>query len=172
MLNYNPFPSKSCSTTHLHVLPSNPMILKASPKHFLSMGGQERKRKINFKTAVSLLNLKTSLKFCFLSLSKCWKLILCIWNRRLCEVLNSQTAFWLFVAWQWPEKSLICFKKQFSATFPGVNGLKIMTEHATYLRGLITAPFHCLRNGRSLLWPVKWKRLLYVLMTSCSTSVT
>ena len=98
----------------------------------ISYQWEERKRKINFKTTVSLLNLKTNLKFCFLSMIKCWKLILCIWNRRLCEVLNSQTAFWLIVARQWPENSLISFKKQFSATFPGVNGLKIMTEHATY----------------------------------------
>ena len=98
----------------------------------ISYQWEERKRKINFKTTVSLLNLKTNLKFCFLSMIKCWKLILCIWNRRLCEVLNSQTAFWLIVARQWPENSLISFKKQFSAKFPGVNGLKIMTEHATY----------------------------------------
>ena len=98
----------------------------------ISYQWEERKRKINFKTTVSLLNLKTNLKFCFLSMIKCWKLILCIWNRRLCEVLNSQTAFWLIVARQWPENSLISFKKQFSAKFPGVNGLKILTEHATY----------------------------------------
>ena len=47
-------------------------------------------------------------------------------------MLNSQTAFWLIAARQWPENILISFKKQFSAKFPGVNGLKIMTEHATY----------------------------------------
>ena len=98
----------------------------------ISYQWEERKPKINLKTTVSLLNLKTNLKLCFLSMIKCWKLILCIWNRRLCEVLNSQTAFWLIVAKQWPENSLISFKKQFSAKFPGVNGLKIMTEHATY----------------------------------------
>ena len=98
----------------------------------ISYQWEERKPKINLKTTVSLLNLKTNLKLCFLSMIKCWKLILCIWNRRLCEVLNSQTAFWLIVARQWPENSLISFKKQFSAKFPGVNGLKIMTEHATY----------------------------------------
>ena len=40
------------------------------------------------------------------------------------------------------------------------------------MRGLITAPFHCLRNSRSLLWPVKWKRLLYGIITSCPTSGT
>ena len=33
---------------------------------------------------------------------------------------------------QWPENSFISLKNQFSATFPGVNRLKIMTEHATY----------------------------------------
>ena len=98
----------------------------------ISYQWEERKPKINLKTTVSLLNLKTNLKLCFLSMIKCWKLILCIWNRRLCEVLNSQTAFWLIAAKQWPENSLISFKKQFSAKFPGVNGLKIMTEHATY----------------------------------------
>ena len=98
----------------------------------ISYQWEERKPKINLKTTVSLLNLKTNLKLCFLSMIKCWKLILCIWNRRLCEVLNSQTAFWLIVARQWPENSFISFKKQFSAKFPGVNGLKIMTEHATY----------------------------------------
>ena len=119
----------------------------------ISYQWENRKRETNVKTAVSLLNLKTSLKFCFLSMIKCWKLILCIWNRRICEVLNSQTAFWLIVARQWPENSLISFKKQFSAKFPGVNGLKIMTEHATYFEkadhstlisfGWETADRHC-----------------------------
>ena len=138
----------------------------------ISYQWEERKWKINLKTAVSLLNLKTSLKFCFLSMIKCWKLILCIWNRRLCEVLNSQTAFWLTVARQWPENSLITFKKQFSTKFPGVNGLKIMAEHATYFEKADHSTFPLFEKLQIiLLWPVKWGRFLYVLMTSCSTSV-
>ena len=47
-------------------------------------------------------------------------------------MFNSRTAFWLVVARQGPENSLIRFKKQFSAKSPGVNEIKIMTEHATY----------------------------------------
>ena len=35
------------------------------------------------------------------------------------------------------------------------------------------APFHCFRTSRSFLWPLKWSsRLLFVIMTSCSMSVT
>ena len=118
----NPFPLKSCSTTHLHVLLSNPMILKL-PQN-ISYQWEERKWKINLKTAVALLNLKTSLKFCFLSMIKCWKLIHCIWNRRLCEVLNSQTAFRLFVARQWQENSLISIKKTIFCNITRLNWVK------------------------------------------------
>ena len=46
--------------------------------------GEERKQKVNVKTAVSLLNPKTILKFCFLHMPEHCKLIFCIWIRRLC----------------------------------------------------------------------------------------
>ena len=45
-------------------------------------GGKERKRKVKVKTAVSLLNPKTILKFCFLRMPELHKLICCIWLRR------------------------------------------------------------------------------------------
>ena len=126
----------------------------------ISYQWEERKRKINVKTAVSLLNLKTSLKFCFLSMIKCWKLILCIWNRRLCEVLNSQTAFWLIVAKQWPENSLISFKKIIFCKISRSKWAKNKDWACnTFSEGWSLHLSIVLRNSRSLLWPVKWKRL-------------
>ena len=122
MLNYKPIPLEILFHYNLTYKSFYLILWSFKLSQNISYQWEERKRKINVKTAVSFLNLKTSLKFCFLSMIKCWKLILCIWNRRLCEVLNSQTAFWLIVAKQWPENSLISFKKQFSAKFPGVNG--------------------------------------------------
>ena len=41
--------------------------------------GEERKRKVKDKIAVSLLNPKTILKFCFLPMPELCKLIFCIW---------------------------------------------------------------------------------------------
>ena len=43
---------------------------------------EERKRKVNVKTAVSLLNPKTISKFCFLRMPELRKVIFCIWIRR------------------------------------------------------------------------------------------
>ena len=95
------FPWKSCSTTHLPFLSSNPKILKAFLKTFPTKmkptkcparekknearkvkkrGGEKAKGKV--KTAVSLLNPKTILKFCFLYIPELRKLIFCSWIRR------------------------------------------------------------------------------------------
>ena len=87
---------KSCSTTHLPFLSSNPKILKAFPKmkptkcqakekkwgKKSEKRGEEKKWKVILKTAVSLLNPKTITKFCFLHMPKLRKLIFCIWIRR------------------------------------------------------------------------------------------
>ena len=160
MLNYKPIPLEILFHYNLTYTSFYLILWSFKLSQNISYQWEERKRKINVKTAVSLLNLKTSLKFFFLSMIKCWKLILCIWNRRLCEVLNSQTAFWLIIARHWPENSLISLKKQFSAKFWGVNGLKNRVWE--------TADHYCGQwNGKGK----SWKRLLYVLITSCSTSV-
>ena len=95
------FPWKSCSITHLPFLSPNPKILKAflktlptkmkptkCPAREKKWGkkskkrGEERKQKVKFKTAVSLLNPKTISKFCFLPMPKLRKLIFCIWIKR------------------------------------------------------------------------------------------
>ena len=91
-------PRKSFSTTHLPFLLPNPKILKAFLKAFSTKmkptkcpanekpwgnksetRGEERKRKVKVKIAVSLLNPKTILKFCFLRMPELCKLIFCIW---------------------------------------------------------------------------------------------
>ena len=97
------FPWKSCSTTHLPFLSSNPKILKAFPQFFPTnmkptkcpakeknkwakkseKRWEERKRKVKVKTAVSLLNPKIS----FLCIPELRKLIFCIWIRRPLSVL-------------------------------------------------------------------------------------
>ena len=93
-------PWKSCSA-HLPFLSPNPKILKAflktiptkmkptkCPAREKKWGkksekrGEERKRKVKVKTAVSLLNPKTMSKFCFLRMPELCKLIFCIWIRR------------------------------------------------------------------------------------------
>ena len=93
-------PWKSCSITHLPFLSSNPKILKAFLKTFPTKmkptkcpakekkmrqknwkRGEERKRKVEVKTAVSLCQ-----KFCFLCMPELHKLIFCIWIRRLWSV--------------------------------------------------------------------------------------
>ena len=94
-------PWKSCSIAHLPFLSPNPKILKAFLKNYSHQNealmpskrkkkwgkksekrGEERKRKVKVKTAVSLLNPKTISKFCFLRMPKLRKLIFCIWIRR------------------------------------------------------------------------------------------
>ena len=62
------------------------------------MRGEEAKNKrqdccVTFK-------LKNKLEILFSEHDQMLELMLCIWNRRLCEVLNSQSAFWLIVARQ------------------------------------------------------------------------
>ena len=47
---------------------------------------EERKWQVKVKTAVSRLNPKTSLKFCFLHMPDLHKLVCCIWIRRLQSV--------------------------------------------------------------------------------------
>ena len=86
-------------------------------------------------------------------------------------MLNSETVFWLIVARQWPENSLISFKKQFSAKFWGVNGLKIMTEHATYYEKADHCTFPLFEKQQIIIVASEMEWFLYVLMTSCSTSV-
>ena len=57
---------------------------------------------------------------------------------------------------------------------PELRGL-LKNNRGPWSEGIIrfNAPFHCFRTSRSLLWPLKWNsRLLFVIMTSCSTSVT
>ena len=94
------FPWKSSSTTHLLFLSSYNKNLIAFlfklflPKWSLLKAQQEKKneaRKVKkrggkakgkVKTAVSLLNPKTILKFCFLCIPELRKLIFCIWIRR------------------------------------------------------------------------------------------
>ena len=49
-------------------------------------GGEERKRKVKVKTAVSLLNPKPISKFCFLRMPELRKLMFCIWIKRLQSV--------------------------------------------------------------------------------------
>ena len=87
---------KSCSTNHLYFPPPNPMILKAfaelfatkmKPTKCLAKGkkkktskkretrGDKRKQKVKFETALSLLNPKAILEFCFLPMCKLQKLI-------------------------------------------------------------------------------------------------
>ena len=80
-------------------LSSNPKILKAFLKTFPTKvkptkcparekknearkAKKEEREKAKNKTAVSLLNPKTLLKFCFLRMPKFHKLIFCIWMRR------------------------------------------------------------------------------------------
>ena len=59
-------------------------------------GGEERKRKENVKSAVSLLTPTAVSKFCFLHMPELRKLIFCIWIRRLPNA--------------WPVNSvLVCF---------------------------------------------------------------
>ena len=39
--------------------------------------------------------------------------------------------------------------------------------------GRFNAPFHCFRTSRTFLWSLKWNgRLFFVVMTTCSTSMT
>ena len=95
-------PWKSCSIAHLPFLSPNPKTLKAflktlptkmkpikCPAREKKKWGkksekrrEERKRKVNVKTAVSLLNPKTMSKFCFLRMPELRKQIFCIWIRR------------------------------------------------------------------------------------------
>ena len=132
---------KSCSTTHLPFLSSNPKILTAFLKTFSTKmkptgimpnksqkmrqekqkKREERKRKVKVKTSVSLLNPKTILKFCFLRMPQLHKLI---WirgslsvrpvNRKLCG------KFLLLIARQWPEKRSASFKTRFSPKSPAL----------------------------------------------------
>ena len=90
-------PWKFCSIAHLPFLSPNPKILKAFLKTLptkmkptkcparekknearkAKKRGEERKRKVNVKTAVSLL-----CQFCFLRMPELRKLIFCIWITR------------------------------------------------------------------------------------------
>ena len=54
-------------------------------------GGEKAKKKR--KTAVSLLNLKTNSKLCFLHIPELWKLIFCFSIRRL-QRYDLSTALW------------------------------------------------------------------------------
>ena len=95
------FPWKSCPTTYPPFLSSNPKILIAFLKTFPTKmkptkypakekknwgeksekRGEERKRKVKFKTAVSQKHAAVS-TFCFPCMPELHKLILCIWIRR------------------------------------------------------------------------------------------
>ena len=84
---------KSCSTNHLYFPPPNPMILNAFAEQFATKmkptkrpakgkkkkneqeEGNKRKQKVKFETALSLLNPKAILEFCFLPMCKLQKLI-------------------------------------------------------------------------------------------------
>ena len=94
-------PWKSCSTTHLPFLSSNPKILKPLLKTFPTKmkpikcpakenkmrqekwkKREERKWKVKVKTPVSLLNPNTISKFCFLHMPELRKQIFCTRIRR------------------------------------------------------------------------------------------
>ena len=89
------FPWKSCSTTHLPFLSKNfshqneafwmPSKRKKWGKKS-QKGGEERKRKVKVKSAVSLFNPKPVSKFYFLHMPELCKLMVCIWIKRLQSV--------------------------------------------------------------------------------------
>ena len=133
---------KFCSITQLLFLSSNPKILKAFLKTFPTKrrltecpagekkisqekwkkrGGKKAKSKS--QTAVSLLNLKTISKFCFLHMPELHNLIFCIWTRR-------RRSVWPVNSFVWHDRDqnttqLQCsFKTRFLAKSPGANGLK------------------------------------------------
>ena len=106
---------KSFSTTHLPFLLSNPKILKAFQKTFRTKmkltkclaaekkkwgirserRGEERKRKVKVKTAVSLLNPKTLSKFCFPCMPQLCTLVLYITSgSEGHDVYDLWTALW------------------------------------------------------------------------------
>ena len=77
--------------------------------------GEERKRKVKVKTAVSLLNSKTTSKFCFLCMPS-----------EGCKLYDLETALWWVVALHsttGPENRSTSFKTRFSVKSPGANGL-------------------------------------------------
>ena len=155
------FPWKSCSTTYLPFPSSNPKILKAFLKTFWqkknqnetyqipSKGeknwgkknekrGEERKRKVKFKTAVLQRHAAVS-TFCCLCMPELHKLKLCIWIRRsrsactICKWLCGK--FKLSTEQQWPENQSTSFKTLFSAKSPGANGLRSVHITMTVSRG-------------------------------------
>ena len=92
-------------------------------------GGEERKRKVKVKSAVSLFNPKPVSKFYFLRMPELRKLMglhldqkaaKCTTCKRLCG------KFYLFTAKQWPENHSTSFKTCFSAKSSGANGLSCM----------------------------------------------
>ena len=112
------FPRKSCSTTHLPFLSSNPKILKAFTKTFPTEMRQKNREDREYSVS----------KFC--RLSAYTRTIFCLWISNLDQKAAKCTTckrfcgnFSLFIAWQWRENGSTSFKTWFSAKFPGVNEL-------------------------------------------------
>ena len=90
--------------------------------------GEERKRQVKVKTAVSLLNPKTISTFCFLHMPELRKLIIILHLDQ--KAVKCTTCKWptgkfkLFIARQWLVNHSTSFKTRFLAKSPGENGLK------------------------------------------------
>ena len=139
-------PWKSCSTTHLHFLLSNPKT-KMKPTKCPAKGKkktsqekgekrEERKQKaksqdccVTFKPPKILLSVHAwTLQANILHLDqKAAKCTTCKW---LCG------KFYLLIAWQWPENCSTSFKRHLSAKSPGANEL---SYHFLWFYAIVSA---------------------------------
>ena len=155
------FPWKSCSTTHLPFLSSNPKILKAFLKTLptkmkpTKCPAREKKMRQEKQKKRGGEKAKSKSQDCCVTFKpKNPKFLLSAHNRtsqativhldQKAEKCTTSTRlcgkFSLFIAWQWPENRSTSLKTGFPAKSPGANGLNRFQYSQTQLIGTLSRP--------------------------------